>query len=48
MEDLSRTVGFTSHARYKCLEDLQKDSVDLCVTYCGWEYCNPGYRFWAK
>lgn len=42
---MSRTVGFTSHARYKCLEDLQKDSVDLCVTYCGWEYCNPGYRF---
>lgn len=42
---MSRTMGYTSHARYKCLEDLQKDSVDLCLTYCGWECCDAGYRF---
>lgn len=42
---MSHTVGLTSSARYKCLEDLQKDSVDLCLTYCGWEYCEPSHRF---
>lgn len=40
-----RTVGFTSSVRFKCLEDLQKDSVDLCLTYCGWECCDPSHRF---
>lgn len=39
------TVGYTSSARYKCLEDLQKESIDLCLTYCGWEYCDPAHRF---
>lgn len=38
-------TGYTSSARYKFLEDLKRDSVDLCLTYCGWEYCNPSYRF---
>lgn len=42
---MSHTVGFTNSARYKCLEDLQKDSVDLCLTYCGWECCDPSHRF---
>lgn len=42
---MSHTVGLTSSARFKCLEDLQKDSVDLCLTYCGWEYCDPSHRF---
>lgn len=42
---MSRTVGFTNSVRYKALEDLQKDSVDLCLTYCGWEFCEPSHRF---
>lgn len=41
----THTVGFTNSARYRVLEDLQKDSVDLCLTYCGLEYCNPSHRF---
>ncbi len=27
------------------LKDLQGDSVELCLTYCGWEYCAPLHRF---
>ena len=27
------------------MEDLQQDSVELCLTYCGYEECDPGYRF---
>lgn len=41
----THTVGFTNSARYRALEDFQKDSVDLCLTYCGLEYCNPSHRF---
>lgn len=41
----THTVGFTNSARYRALEDLQKDSVDLFLTYCGLEYCNPSHRF---
>lgn len=32
-------------SRFKSLEDLQQDSVELCLTYCGYEECDPGYRF---
>lgn len=42
---MKHTSGFTSSARYRCLEDLQKESVELCLIYCGWEYCDPGHRF---
>ena len=42
---MKQTTGYTSSARYKCLEDLQKNSSGLCLTYCGWEYCDPGHRF---
>ncbi len=42
---MSHTVGYTNSARFKALEDLQKASVDLCLTYCGWEHCRPSYRF---
>lgn len=37
--------GYTSSARFSCLEDLQKESLELCLTYCGWEYCDAGHRF---
>lgn len=39
------TVGFTSSDSFKCLENLKKGAVDLCLTYCGWEKCDPGHRF---
>ncbi len=39
------TSGFTNSARYRCLEDLQKESVELCLTYCGSEHCKPLHRF---
>ena len=42
---LKQTSGFTNSARFKCLEDLEQDSVELWLSYCGWEYCDPGYRF---
>ena len=38
-------ASYESSTRYKFLEDLKRDSVDLCLTYCGWEQCNPSYRF---
>lgn len=45
MATLLHTVGYTNSDRYKCLENLQKGAVDLCLTYCGWEICDPGHRF---
>ena len=42
---MNRTTGYTSSTRYKCLEDLQRDSAELCLSYCGWEQCEPGHRF---
>lgn len=42
---MNRTTGYTSSSRYKCLEDLQRDSEELCLSYCGWEQCEPGHRF---
>lgn len=38
------TVGYTNSDRYKCLENLKKGALDLCLTYCGWEVCDPGHR----
>lgn len=38
-------VGYTNSARYKCLEDLQRDSIDLYLSYCGMEDVMPGFRF---
>ena len=42
---MKQTSGFTNSARFKCLENLEQDSVELWLSYCGWEYCDPGYRF---
>lgn len=42
---LKRTSGLCKSSRYRSLEDLQKDSVELCLTYCGYEECDPGHRF---
>lgn len=37
--------GYVNTARYQCLEDLQGDSMELCLIYCGREACNPGHRY---
>ena len=42
---MERVTGYTSSAKFKCLEDIQGESVELSLIYCGWEYCDPGHRF---
>lgn len=42
---MTHTVGFTNSAKFRALEDLKKDSVDLCLSYCGSEFCSPLHRF---
>lgn len=42
---MKHVSGYTNSARFRALEDLQKDSADLCLSYCGWEYCDPGHRY---
>lgn len=42
---MKHVSGYTNSARFRCLEYLQKDSADLCLLYCGWEYCDPGHRY---
>lgn len=37
--------GFINSERYKSLDDLQKGSVELCLTYCGSEECDAGHRY---
>jgi AraC family transcriptional regulator of arabinose operon len=36
---------YTNSARYKCLEYLKKHSVDLYLSYCGMEECDPGHAY---
>ena len=36
---------YTHSARYKCLEYLKKHSVDLYLSYCGMEECDPGHAY---
>jgi AraC family transcriptional regulator of arabinose operon len=38
-------VKYTNSARYKCLEYLKKDSVDLYLCYCGLQICVPGHSY---
>lgn len=42
---MNRTTGYTSSAKYKCLEDIQRESAEMCLCYCGWEQCEPGHRY---
>lgn len=42
---MKHVTGYTDTERFRSLEDLQRDSADLCLVYCGWEYCDPGYRY---
>lgn len=36
---------FTDSARYKCLENLEKRTVDLSLCYCGIEDCDPDHYY---
>lgn len=36
---------FTNSARYKCLEHLRKTGVDLYLSYCGIEECDPSHAY---
>ena len=42
---MAQVTVYTNEGRYKCLEDLPIDSVELSLGYCGWERCYPGHRF---
>ncbi|MDD6616531.1 MAG: AraC family transcriptional regulator [Lachnospiraceae bacterium] len=42
---MAHTVGYTSSERCRCLENLQKNPLDLYLTYCGWEHCSPRHRY---
>lgn len=42
---MERKTKFTDSARYKCLEYLQKRTVDLYLSYCGIEECDPGHFY---
>lgn len=41
---MKQKSGFTNAAKYKSLDDLRKESVELCLTYCGLEECDAGHR----
>lgn len=43
-------IGYTENVRFTCLEGLQMTSEfrnvrTLSLDYCGWEKCDPGFRF---
>lgn len=38
-------VKYTDSAKYKCLEYLKKNSVELYLTYCGKEICEAGHTY---
>lgn len=42
---MKRTSGLCKSSRFKSLEDLQQDSAEMCLAYCGCEECDPGHRF---
>lgn len=42
---MKKRSSFIKSSRYQVLEDLRKDSVDLCLVYCGCEKCAPGHRY---
>ncbi len=40
-----REAKYTNSARYKCLEHLRKTGVDLYLSYCGIEECDPCHHY---
>lgn len=43
MKKLADVAVYTDSDKYKCLEDIPSDSVELSMGYCGWERCAPGH-----
>ena len=37
--------GLYETDKYRCLGNLNNDSVDLRLIYCGYEDCAPGHRY---
>ena len=35
----------TAHPQIRSLDLAQKDTADVSLAYCGWEYCTPLHRF---
>lgn len=44
-DDMKRAVGITNTARYRSLEGLERETIDLSLLYCGIEYTDQGHRF---
>lgn len=40
-----KSAQFTNFARYKCLEYLKRNGVDLYLCYCGIEECDPAHHY---
>ncbi|MDO5135762.1 MAG: AraC family transcriptional regulator [Eubacteriales bacterium] len=40
-----RYISYTDSETYQCLENLQRQPVDLYLKYCGRENCVPSHRF---
>ena len=38
-------VKYTNTARYRCLENLHKHSMELYLKYCGFEECDAGHIY---
>jgi len=42
---MKRMVGITNTARYRSLEGLEREMIDISLLYCGIEKTDPGHRF---
>ena len=42
---MKQKPGFTNSLKYRSLNDLQNESVDLFLAYCGYEECTSGHRY---
>lgn len=42
---MKKMVGFTDTARYRTLEGLERETIDISLSYCGIEKTDPGHRF---
>ncbi|MDO5136386.1 MAG: AraC family transcriptional regulator [Eubacteriales bacterium] len=40
-----KPINYTESKEYRCLENIQRQPVDLYLRYCGRESCTPSHRF---